>query len=363
MSFCPYPFVSFSLQQGHNVRPCCHYKQTDNDISANDFVKSPIYHLEDGVFQNIRQRMLNGEKLPECEVCHQNEKSVGRSRRLTGLQKWSDVERVNKWNELRHLEIMIDNLCNFECRMCNSWQSSKLQKRDAFLRKDVSKASKADVSFLQVMDLSKLESMALQGGEPFMSPNLERIIDIIEEQVDLKNIKLYITSNGSVIPSDAIMEKLLRFREIDLTISMESSHKVNDYIRHHSNKEVIFENIKVFDQLENTEINISSNVNAYNADTMPDTESFVLSMGYDFYWWWTTNTPCALDYAPDEYKEWLYDRVKDTKFETAYREYFLDKQYNEQRWQEFIDETKRLDEWYGVSLSDYHPDLAKFLNI
>lgn len=359
MSFCPYPFMSFSLQQGHRVRPCCSYRPK-NDIS--DFENNPNYHLERGEFYNIRERMLNGEKLPECSSCYEAEKSIGKSRRTRGIKKWPDVQRVNKWNELRHLEIMIDNLCNFECRMCDSWQSSKLRNRDKFLGKDVKKFSKANIRFLRLMDLSCLETMQLQGGEPFISPNFEEVIDLVEEQIDLKDVHLYITTNGSTIPSDDIVNKLREFKLIDLSVSIDSSHKVNQYIRH-GDHESILENVKYFNSWSNVELNVTTNVNVYNADTMPETEEFFRGMGYDWFWAWTTNTPCVLDYAPDEYKEWLFDRVKGTKFETAYREFYKDKKYNSKKWSEFIDETKKLDEWYDTRLSDYHRDLAKFLYI
>jgi MoaA/NifB/PqqE/SkfB family radical SAM enzyme len=74
--------------------------------------------------------------------------------------------------------------------------------------------------------------MQLQGGEPFISPNFEEVIDLVEEQIDLKDVHLYITTNGSTIPSDDIVNKLREFKLIDLSVSIDSSHKVNQYIRH-----------------------------------------------------------------------------------------------------------------------------------
>ena len=144
MSFCPYPFVSFSLQYGQNVRPCCFYK-SDDDISAKDFVKNPTHHLEDGGFSEIREKMLKGEKVPGCSTYYQAEETIGFSKRTSGLKKWPDIERVNQFDKLRHIEIMIDNLCNFECRMCNSHLGSKLYKRDKFLGLNAKKYSPADI--------------------------------------------------------------------------------------------------------------------------------------------------------------------------------------------------------------------------
>lgn len=367
MSFCAYPFVSFALQLNHAVRPCCAYASPP-DLSADDFVKDPLEHLNHGKFYNIRQRMLNGEELDECKICYDCEKSYndGKSKRTRANDRWKDIvssSSPNQFEQLRYLEIVIDNLCNFECRMCTSEFSTKLYNRDVFLGKDIKKFSKANISFLRAIDLSYLEQIHLQGGEPFLSPNLEEIIGIIDEQKDLQEVELSFNTNGSILPSDNVREKLLRFKRIKLDISLESTHKVNDYIRYRGDRDKILENAKYFDEWPNIEITFCSNINVYNADTIPQTYENVNNLGYYYWYGFTYSAACVLDYAPNEYREWLFDRVKNTEFETLYRNFYKDKQYNERKWNEFIDETKKLDEYYNVRLADYHPDLANFLNI
>lgn len=366
MSFCVYPFVSFSLQLNHAVRPCCAYTSPPN-LTVADFVEDPLEHLNNGEFYNIRQRMLSGEKLLECKLCYDGEKLNNKSKRTDANNKWKDVidsSYPNQFEHLRFLEIMIDNLCNFECRMCTSWFSTKLYNRDVFLGLNpVQQFRKANISFLRVMDLSHVESIHLQGGEPFLTPNLEEIIDIIEEQKDLKEVEISFSTNGSVIPSSSVEEKLLKFKSVELAISLESTHKVNDYIRYRGDKEKILKNVEYFKKWSNAEIQFNSNINVYNADTIPQTYDDIKSLGYNYHYWFTDKSSCDLRYASDRYKEWLYDRVKDTKFETVYREFYKDKKYDEQKWNEFINETKKLDEYYNVRLADYHPDLANFLNI
>lgn len=368
MTFCAYPFVSFSLQLNHAVRPCCTYASPP-DLTVDDFVKDPLEHLNHGNFYDIRQRMLNGEELIECKNCYDWEKfsDNGKSKRTRGNDRWKDVvnsSSPNRFEQLRYLEIMIDNLCNFECRMCSSWFSTKLYNRDVFLgTKHTQKLSKADISFLRVIDLSYLEEVHLQGGEPFLTPNLKEIIDIIDEQKDLEEVELSFNTNASVLPSDEVREKLLRFKRIELEISLESTHRVNDYIRYRGDKKQVLENVKRFSEWPNAEICFTSNINVYNADTIPQTQNDIKSWGYGYYYWFTDKAVCVLDYAPNEYKEWLFDRVKGSEFEELYRNFYKDKKYDEQKWNEFIDETKKLDEYYNVRLANYHPDLANFLNI
>lgn len=368
MSFCAHPFVSFSLQLNHATRPCCGFNSPPN-LPADDFVKDPLEHLNHGDFYDIRQKMLSGEKLNECKVCYDKEKiySNGKSMRVRANERWKDVvnsSSPNRFEQLRYLEIMIDNLCNFECRMCTSWFSTKLYNRDVFLGLNpVQQFRKANISFLRVMDLSYLEHIHLQGGEPFLSPNFEEIIDIIEEQKDLKEVEISFSTNASTIPSDSIKEKLLKFKFVELYVSLESTHKVNDYIRYRGSIEKILKNVEHFKKWSNSKISVGSNINVFNADTMPQTREDFNNLGYEYYHSFTAKATCVLDYAPNEYREWLFNRVKNTEFETLYKNFYKNKQYDKKKWNEFIHETKKLDEYYNIRLMDYHPDLATFLNI
>ena len=46
--------------------------------------------------------------------------------------KWFYVY-TNKFDKVRYIEMSVDNVCNLECKMCDSKFSSKLQLRDKYL--------------------------------------------------------------------------------------------------------------------------------------------------------------------------------------------------------------------------------------
>jgi len=309
--------------------------------------------------------MLNNEYTPECIRCHNDEKTRESSRQKINkkFEQYVNILSENKFDTIRYLAIEIDNLCNFECRTCNSFLSTKLQKRDRFLGYGVGKNNKADISFLNVLDLSNLRRLHLHGGEPFLTPNLKEILEIIEDQIDPKWLELVFSTNGSTIPSDDILEKLKKIDVVNISISLESTHKINDYIRYRGSKDQVIENAGILrEKLPNAVIDFSSTISLYNADYMPKTKREIEELGYDHYWYFASNTPSMLDYAPDEYKEWLYSRVKDTEFEIAYKNYYEDKKYDKQKWDQFIKECKQLDEYYGIKLSDYHHNLNDLID-
>jgi MoaA/NifB/PqqE/SkfB family radical SAM enzyme len=360
--FCAYPFVSFTLNR-NNVKPCCRY--LSNEFPHVDDEFDPYKTLNGDFFSALRQRMLDGEKLPECQRCYDKENASGRSPRTAfnkQFKSYVDETSPNSFEKLRFLEMSIDNLCNYECRICSSGDSSKLQKRDKYLGKKVFKSYKANVNFLRKIDLSELQQVSLLGGEPFLSPNLKEIFDIIEEQVDLEKIIVEFNSNGSTIPSQNILKTLKKIGTLYLDFSLDATHNVNDYIRHHSSYKEILKNAEVLKK-ENIEVGFKSTISLYNADFMNETKSYIEDIGYRYEFHIAANTPSQLDYAPRIYQDWLLDRVQGTYFEKFYENFYKDKQYSEQRWNEFIEETQKLDIFYGIKLKDYHPDLVDFLNI
>ena len=370
MTFCVFPFIGLNLGEG-SVKPCCHYEDKSDYLFENDFVKNPMDHLDNGNFYKIREKMLKNEKVKGCERCYFKESMGVRSRRTAYNKKYKDTVNdsfPNKYDRLRFLHITLDSICNFECRMCSSEFSSKLYKRDVFLGgpagswNEAKKPKHTNISFLRGIDLSHLDVLHLQGGEPFMSPNLETMIDIVEEQVDLNNVKLEFNTNASVLPNDRIKEKLLKFKSIKMEVSVESINKVNDYIRYRGKLEDVLQNAKEFKEWDNVKLEFNTNINVYNADTMPETHERLSEIAYHFYDF-TSYASCVLNHAPSEYQDWLCDRVKGTKFEKYYRNFFKNVEYSDKKWNEFIEETKKLDVFYGIKLSDYHPDLAEFLDI
>jgi hypothetical protein len=67
-------------------------------------------------------------------------------------------------------------------------------------------------------------------------------------------------------------------------------------------------------------------------------------------------------YAPSNYIDWVLTANKSNSVAYSVTSNFLkDAVYDPVIWQEFINTTRKLDEYYNTKLADYNPELAAFL--
>jgi hypothetical protein len=116
---------------------------------------------------------------------------------------------------------------------------------------------------LEKETLKSLKLIKFTGGEPMINPEFIKFIDAICEQGSPENISLEIYTNCSYIPSPKLLENLVKFKNIQLNLSIDAFGNVNDYIRYGSswegtNKQTVSRSIDFWlDQgVQNKNINI-----------------------------------------------------------------------------------------------------------
>ena len=122
---CMLPWVHLTLTMNDSVRPCCRFSQNSN-------VPIEKYYEK---YEWLRDNMLKGVKTKECTRCYIEDQNTN-SMRSTANRNFNLKETNNltiKPLPLKFIEISLDNICNLECKMCNSLYSSKLLKRDIML--------------------------------------------------------------------------------------------------------------------------------------------------------------------------------------------------------------------------------------
>ena len=120
-------FAISSHPDGFITMPCCRFRMGKDSQFQKQKFQTPLEATsKQGYFEDIRQKMLAGEKLPECSKCWREEEHRGYSYRTLMEQrlKISDVN-PNAPFDLKYLEIFFSNLCNLSCRMCDITQSSQ----------------------------------------------------------------------------------------------------------------------------------------------------------------------------------------------------------------------------------------------
>ena len=278
---------------------------TNTTASCHRCDHNPI--TEDFNFHNThlkvhaRLQMLRDE-WPElgCEHCRVIEQAGGMSDRLLhddmGFAPSSPPELFDNPNAVHvtptQLEIYFSNLCQLSCTYCGSYFSSTWEAEDKkygdihdFMYPDDHKAGRPNYQELKYLDkvfdwLDKngqhLRSLYILGGEPFIQPQSDRLLDFIAGNGDkFKNLDLFFFSNLS---SDNIEPKIIKLKQLLEEGRLHNAHIVGsidcwgkeaEYVRYGLDIELFDKNMKyIIDAGLDTTINICwSPISTF---TMPD---------------------------------------------------------------------------------------------
>lgn len=372
-TFCILPWVHLCVRPDNTLKPCCRFL-SDNpsrEFSTNlDNVDTLAEEsMNSDYFKNIRTKMLNGEKIKGCQKCYTQEENKF-SNKISMRQYFNNKIDIdsrsldNTFYKTKYIEMSIDNICNLQCRICDSKFSSKLQNRDKFLGNTVFKKLEPNFYKLSNLDLSELSEVKILGGEPFITPNFEKFIDFLSVNSDLNKITLNIATNGTKIPNQKIIKKLNNFKNVSIYVSLDSYDKANDYQRMGSSFEKVFKNSKLYQTLiKNCKLSYHSTISNITANKLSKTINFFEQQNslysIDF-----VRDPehYSLLYSPDNFKNWILDMNTDNEIAVNLLKTFMfQRSYDPTIWKTFIDTTKKLDKYYDIKLEKYNYELYCFL--
>lgn len=410
-TLCSAPWSHFAVgahSDGHIVTPCCRFNVSDKKYLKPKFEPSHQVTSREGYFEDIRQRMLKGETMPECAKCWHQEKNGSYSMRHQMLKKMSleDVAKVEQRQhpfELRYIEIMFTNLCNLSCRMCDVTQTSKWANlyNNAFLPKGITdeyvmsdnfldQSGKAhtkpipfDWKMLDGVDLSNLTTVKILGGEPMMSPeHLFFLTKLMKMSKDPSQINLIYHTNGNKRPSDTVIEYWRQMKTIELVFSIDGYGATNEYQRIGSNWAELVENIKWYASLgidfEYRIHSVLSSLNIWKFDELCDwaendfkkitnfpthipgvfyPEEKVITVDF-------VQRPPYLDIKimPDQLKDKCVAVLENSKHiqgETlqSILDYLKSESYNKEYWEEFCIKMNAIDDFTKQNIFDVAPEL------
>jgi hypothetical protein len=402
-SICMLPWVHTTITMENKLRPCCAF-----DLQSAVQIKEMKPGVLEDSFRWLRKKMLAGEKVNECHACYQNEKYTPRENRQPRSMRGQantdyrlDLQDLTEdFIHLRGMEISLDNICNLQCKMCDSMFSSNLYRRDAHLmeitwdkvdppghkgclgsRKPM-KIPKQRIEFIKALgvDWKNIEHIKILGGEPFYSPNFEKLLDHLLEEGTPEILTLEIVSNLTNIIDQRIIDKLNKFAEILLTCSLDGINDYNAYQRWGSpGWEKTLENYRWY----HTKINNMVKHHIHMTYSLLNLNGFAGDIK-----WFKNNYPeyrisfafvRSGEYspyiAPQHYIDWLEDQWD--------KDYYMDDWHDEgnlplglaeekmitlskpdpNAWQKFKTKVIELDKFYDSDLKDYNPELARFLKL
>ncbi len=244
-------------------KPCCNFKShklTQNNeyfrVSTDEIGTANSYWNE-----KIYDKSFNYASLQEtgCAKCYFDDlkedldKAPGEiAMRKTAGNKF----QATKPGQLNFLDISFSSLCNLACRYCTpsvstSWVKTLqdanqigIDLNDAIpayqnqadfdhkteLQKTIVQEKKI-LADLKQMDLSHLQEVYIKGGEPMMARVLEEFLDLLIAQGCESTVRLCFNTNGGVFPKAKLLEKILRFKQVVLRISIDAYGELGAYIR------------------------------------------------------------------------------------------------------------------------------------
>jgi hypothetical protein len=206
--------------------------------------------------------MLEGKKYPGCADCYmmeQHGKVSGRQRQLLKIgvrdnifsstmhsSPWLSVfDKSQSTGETDQIpqdwQIDLGNYCNSACLFCNPHSSSRLAsefKRIGIISK-LPPASWCDdpvmlERFIEVLrSSSRLVYLHFIGGETIITPAFKLIIQALIDSKLNQQVSIGFTVNLTTW-DDTTVELLTQFKQVNLGMSIECLHPVNDYVRYGS---------------------------------------------------------------------------------------------------------------------------------
>jgi len=257
-TFCVAPWYSIFLDSKKRMAPCCRYKTMRSSKDAKEYFQSQE-------IKDLRKDLLQGVKNKNCEACWIDEENGGDSLRLIsnrtiahkGKFKISEQIENPKLQNILSFDLTLGNLCNLKCVMCNPELSSQVL-AEANANDSLKTLYNENTNYAQKsFDWPKQEEfinwcetylpqavhIKFTGGEPFIIPWIDRVIEHIPDEQKNKCI-LHFTSNLTVI-NEKLFSNVHKFKEVWISVSVEGVEDTFEYLRHGHKWNKLKENIEI----------------------------------------------------------------------------------------------------------------------
>jgi len=284
--------------ENNRVRLCCESEERIEKYITTENTVEDIWYSD--FYRNTRQQMLDGVLPDSCRICKLMEETGDQSKR-----QWDNfvynkfIGDVNDFISLDvplpiNFDVRPSNKCNLECVMCNGIVSTSISQRVKEYKKEAGldnfviqegKDWKDHNHIIQYVkeNSDKIRILKLDGGEPFLLPEVLDVIDYLVETGDSKHIRISFISNGTVVRSKWFSEKLIHFENVKLTISLDAVGDVLNYVRYPSKWSAVDSNLRLFkqmsDEYKNFKVSLDPVIHLLNALHLHEVFEYADSIG------------------------------------------------------------------------------------
>lgn len=303
-TFCALAWVHSFVNIGGEYQVCCTADEFSPGIDNGD---GKVMNIKDqpsldavmnsSYMKEMRKGMMTGQWHQACTRCFESEKLGGTSRRQIENSRYEELipdlvaqtrEDYSIPTKIKFADYRLGNLCNLQCRMCNprssimwikEWNEMKSPNSGELMSSEAEAEYRGydwiDSDFLLNEFKSKvheLDTLHFAGGEPLITKQMARMLEICVEEGVASKILLTYNTNLTKLP-ERVLELWKSFREVRLLVSVDGYGPVNDYIRMPIKWSVIEKNLRFLDsrteEFKISEILLSTTVQAYNILNLP----------------------------------------------------------------------------------------------
>lgn len=199
------------------ISPCC--ISTTRPAESIDFENNKYLN-------GLRQETNNGELPLACSSC-KNAEAAGLTSRRQGSNSWyKDHGLDNNEVELIRMDYWTGDTCNLACVICGPHNSS-VWKQELGLPIELQKSTANQ--FWKIIDLSKIQFIHFNGGEPLLSKEHVKFLHAIEHK---ENVHLNYNTNGTILPSKELLNLWEQFKLVQLDFSIDDVSERFEYQRY-----------------------------------------------------------------------------------------------------------------------------------
>ena len=288
-SFCMMPWVHLHVTQYGTVTPCCQapWEETQSFGNINQQSINEIWNGEP--IQEFRKKLIKGEKDSRCHRCYHKEAAGLLSmRQITNKAYKHKLEWVENTDSAGYsedsfplyLDIRYSNLCNFRCRICGPWSSSRWHE-------DAAKLGWTDLNapaltkgvndieelFEQLRgNLNQIEEVYFAGGEPLIMKEHYKMLDFLLENGCTELTLRYNTNFSNFSFKDrSVFDYWPKFKSVLICASLDDEGKRAEFQRKDQVWEEVIPNLKkIKASCPNAHFIITPTVSVFNIWSLPD---------------------------------------------------------------------------------------------
>jgi len=258
--FCPSPWMHMRINNTGSFE-YCRWAQKNDRNSGGNIKNMTAQHYFQQEMSNIRRAMLLGSEISGCQDCmimEQHGKVSGRQRQLLKIgatvqdfeksmlsSPWMSEFKSSYQNHgittqlPQDWQIDLGNFCNSACVFCSPHSSSRLAaefKRLDLISSIPPRAWCDDPRLLDkfieaLLDSPKLAYLHFIGGETLITPAFRVILESLIAHDLAHTVSVGFTTNLTTWDQD-IIDLLQKFKQVNLGMSIECLHPLNDYVRY-----------------------------------------------------------------------------------------------------------------------------------